>query len=218
MKEASTKASIAELLPYVPGHTRTWNDSWHRMCGCWNDVIIAFCLREGLNHQSAQNVIQESMVTLFRSQSGQTAGYDSRQGSFESWFWGVVRNRVKSERRRHSKEILLPSAQDAGDEHDPDLPSSPSQPPPDFARVEAEQERQAVLVAALQRLRRRVKPENFEIYVALLEQSSPPEALARKHGKTVNNVYAIKHRCDEVLLTEGRAIRKQLGHFATGSD
>jgi DNA-directed RNA polymerase specialized sigma24 family protein len=209
MKEAAPKSSIAELLPYVQGHTRTWNDSWQRLYAGWNDVIVAFCLRQGLNHQSAQNVFQESMITLLRSYQGQAAGYDSRQGSFQAWLWGVVRNRIKSERRRHNKEILVATAQETRNGERSGLLPEACEPAVDCARAEAEQERQAVWVAALQRVRQRVKSENFEIYAALLKQSSPPEALARKHGKTVNNIYAIKHRCDELLITEARAIRKQ---------
>jgi len=75
--------------------------------------------------------------------------------------------------------------------------------------AEAEEERQAVWVAALQRVRQRVKNETFEIYAALLEESSAPEELGRKHGKTVNNIYAIKHRCDDLFITEARSILKQ---------
>jgi len=209
MKEASPKSSIAELLPYVEGHTRTWNDSWQRLYAGWNDVIVAFCLRQGLNQQSAQNVFQESMITLLRSYQGQAAGYDSRQGSFQAWLWGVVRNRVKSERRRHNKEILVAPLQETRDANLSGLASELSEPPLDFGGVENEQERQALWVASLQRVRQRVKHENFEIYAALLEQSSPPAALARKYGKTVNNIYAIKHRCDDLLITAARAIRKQ---------
>lgn len=209
MKEASPKSSIAELLPYVQGHTRTWNDSWQRLYSGWSDVIVAFCLRQGLNHQSAQNVFQESMVTLLRSYQGQAAGYDSRQGSFQAWLWGVVRNRVKSERRRHNREILVAPVQETRNGETCGLPAEPSEPAVDFVKAEADQERQALWVAALHRVRHRVKRENFEIYAALLEQSSTPEALARQHGKTVNNIYAIKHRCDELLITEARAIRKQ---------
>lgn len=209
MKDPVPNSSIAELLPYVQGHTRTWNDSWQSLYAGWNDVIVAFCLRQGLNHQSAQNVFQESMITLLRSHQGQAAGYDSRQGSFQAWLWGVVRNRVKAERRRHNKEILVSPVHETRNGEPSDLPSEPSEPPIDVDGSETGQERQALWVAALQRLRRRVKPENFEIYAALLEQSSPPEAMARKHGKTVNNIYAIKHRCDEILTAEARVIRKQ---------
>src|SRR5215831_581410 len=162
MKEASPKSSIAELLPYVEGHTRTWNDSWQRLYAGWNDVIVAFCLRQGLNQQSAQNVFQESMITLLRSYQGQAAGYDSRQGSFQAWLWGVVRNRVKSERRRHNKEILVAPAQETRD-GERCCGLELSEPPVDFVGVETEQERQALWVAALQRVRQRVKPENFEI-------------------------------------------------------
>jgi DNA-directed RNA polymerase specialized sigma24 family protein len=214
VRESASKPTLAAPILYVQGHTRTWNDSWQRLYSGWSEVIIAFCLRQGLNQQSAQNVCQESMITLLRSHHGQTAGYDSRQGSFESWFWGVVRNRVKAERRRHNKEILIAPVQAPRDGDYLDAPPIPSQQPVDCAELEIEQERHAVWVAALQRVRQRVKPENFEIYAALLEQSSAPEALARQYGKTVNNIYAIKHRCDDVLLKEARSIRKNQGHFA----
>jgi DNA-directed RNA polymerase specialized sigma24 family protein len=150
------------------------------------------------------------MITLLRSYHGQTAGYDSRQGSFESWLWGVVRNRVKAERRRRTKEVLVAPVQESrDDEHVEPLAPTLTQPPADFSLAEAEQERQAVWVAALQRVRQRVKPETFAIYAALLEQSSAPDALARKYGKTVNNIYAMKHRCDELLLAEAQSIRKE---------
>jgi hypothetical protein len=91
------------------------------------------------------------------------------------------------------------------------LPPEMPEPAADFANAETQQERQALWVAALQRVRQRVKTENFEIYLALLEQSASPQVLARKHGKTVNNIYAIKHRCDDLLITEARAIRNQQG-------
>lgn len=152
------------------------------------------------------------MVCLLRSYHGQTAGYDSRQGSFESWLWGVVRNRVKAERRRHNKEVLVAPVQEAPDgERVEPLAQTMTHPLKDFGMAEAEQERHAVWVVALQRLRQRVKPETFEVYAALLEESSAPEALAHKHGKTANNIYAIKHRCDDLLITEARSILKQQG-------
>src|SRR5436190_676492 len=112
VSEPASKPACAEPVVYLKGHTRTWNDSWQRLYSSWNEVIVAFCLRQGLNQQSAQNVCQETMITVLRSQHGQTAGYDSRHGSFQSWLWGVVRNRVKAERRRHSKEILIAPVQD----------------------------------------------------------------------------------------------------------
>ena len=211
MSESASKSPITEPALYIPGHTRTWNDSWQRLYSSWNEVIVAFSLRQGLNQQSAQNVCQETMITLLRSQHGQTAGYDSRQGSFQAWLWGVVRNRVKTERRRHTKEILIAPVQETCDGDGGDIDRRPvlSEPPADFARAESEQEREAVWVAALQRVRQRVRPENFEVYAALLDESVEPEALARKYGKTINNIYAIKHRCDDLLLKEARSIRKQ---------
>ena len=211
VRESGVKPALAAPVLYAQGHTRTWNDSWQRLYSSWNEVIIAFCLRQGLNQQSAQNVCQETMITLLRSHYGETAGYDSGQGSFQSWLWGVIRNRVKAERRRHTKEILVAPVREHVDGAHTELAPVQAEASTDFARTESEEERQAVWVAALQRVRQRVNPENFTIYASLLEESSAPDALARKHGKTVNNVYAIKHRCDDLLIKEARLILKRQG-------
>jgi len=153
------------------------------------------------------------MIALLRSQHAEVAGYDSSQGSFQAWFWGVVRNRVRSERRRQAKEVLAsPVVPDGQGDPEGALPEV-AQPAPDFGQTEREQERQAIWVSALQRLRHKVKPENFEIYTALLDASATPEALARRHSQTVNNVYAIKHRCEALLIREARAIMKEQGHI-----
>lgn len=213
VNEYAPKGAANEPVLYLQGHTRTWNDSWQRLYASWSEVIVAFCLRQGLNHQSAHNVCQETMITLLRSHHGQTAGHDPGKGSFQTWLWGVVRNRLKAERRRHTREVLIAPVQETRDGNPNVSPPILSEPPSDFARAENDQERHAVWVAALQRVRQRVKPENFEIYAALLDESGTPEALARKHGKTINNVYAIKHRCDDLLLKEARSIRQQQGHF-----
>jgi DNA-directed RNA polymerase specialized sigma24 family protein len=206
VSESAPNPTLAAPILYVQGHTRTWNDSWQTLYSSWNEVIIAFCLRQGLNEHSAQNVCQETMITLLRSHYGQSAGHDPRLGSFQAWLWGVIRNRVKAERRRHTKEILF---QDPRDGAHTEVPPALMQAPEDFATSESERERQAVWVAALQRVRHRVSPENFQIYAALLENASVPQALARQHGKTLNNIYAIKHRCDDLLIGEARSILKQ---------
>ena len=208
--EFSPNVVTPEPAAYLPGATTIWQDSWRRMFDCFGGMIIAFARREGLNEHSAEDVLQEVMTTLIQCQHGQATGYDPRAGTFQAWLKGVIHNRIRSIRRKDRKEQPVSSLPDPDTQ--PGAGSGPSggaeiaQPPPEFERMDEERWQRAILVAALERVRARVNPENFAIYTALLEEV-PAEVLARKHGKEVNNIYAIKHRCEGFMVAEGQALR-----------
>ncbi len=86
------------------------------------------------------------------------------------------------------------------------LPEVP-QTPPDFEGREEDQWQSALLAAALRKVQEKVTVENFAIYTALLEEKATVEELARRHGKEPNAIYAVKHRCEKILMSEARAIR-----------
>jgi RNA polymerase sigma factor (sigma-70 family) len=206
MSDPVSSNKLFEPSVYAAGHTRTWNESWQRLYDAWSVAIVAFSVSQGLNHQSAQNVCQEAMISLLRSQNGQAAGHDSGKGNFSSWLWGVVRNRIRSERRRHEREVLGSHPSGESEPEAGGYVLEGVQAPRDVGAAEEEAERQAVWVAALERVKQRVKPENFEIYRALIEERAGPDELAKTYGKTTNNIYAIKHRCDDLLIHSAQSI------------
>jgi RNA polymerase sigma factor (sigma-70 family) len=177
-----------------------WNDSWRAIYDRFGEAILAYARRGGLNEHSAQDVLQEVMTTLIRCQHGQAAGYNPAGGSFQGWLWTVIRNRVHSVRRKDRKE-------------EADVPEAA----PDFARREESEWQRALLAAAMQKVRERVNPKNFAIYTALLEENAGPEKLAASHGMKANAIYALKHRCEEMLLCEARALRESWDQLRTQS-
>lgn len=207
MTETHPIQAAVEPLPYTPGATTIWNQSWRQLYDQFANAILAYARRRGLNDHSAQDVLQEVMTTLIRCQHGQ-AGYDPKDGTFQAWLWGIIRNRVRSVRRKDQKEeVLPPTGEPESDGSAPRFLPELSEPAPDFARSEEDQWQQALLAAALRKLQARVAPENFEIYAALLEERATVEQLAGTHGKKPNAIYAVKHRCEEIFRVEARAIR-----------
>jgi len=206
--DPGVKEPPREPAPYHPGATTFWNNSWRQIYGQFAGAILAYARQSGLNEHSAEDVLQEVMMSLIRSQQGQETGYDGRGGSFQAWLWGVIRNRVRSVRRKDRKEPPASPVRgmntdwQAGDA----LPEVP-QPPPDFDAAEEERWQQALLAAALHKVQERVTPENFAIYTALLEENAAPEDVGRRYGKDANAIYAVKHRCEKMLIAEGRSIR-----------
>jgi RNA polymerase sigma factor (sigma-70 family) len=211
VKNAALNDSVQEPVPYVPGQTTVWNKSWRDLYDKLGDVILMYARQGGLNDHSAQDVLQEVMVTVLRAQKGEVAGHNPAKGSFRMWLKGVVHNRIRSLRRKEQKEKPLPPHNDFDSAEDgPTLPEIP-QLPTDFEEMDEEQWQRAILGTALQRVRERVQPGNFAVYMALLEEKASPAELAATYGKTVNNIYRIKNSCQTMLSTEAKAIREVWG-------
>jgi RNA polymerase sigma factor (sigma-70 family) len=197
-----------EPIPYTPGSTTLWNNSWRHIYDHFANAIVVYACRRGLNEHSAQDVLQEVMATLIRCQHGQEAGYDRKGGAFQAWLWGVIKNRVRSVRRKDDKEEPASPLRNTGAEEEDRaaLPETP-QPPPDFEKMEEDEWQRALLAAALRKVQERVTPENFAIYTALLEEKASSEQLAQTYNKEPNAIYAVKHRCEKMVITEARTIR-----------
>lgn len=196
-----------EPAPYIPGRTTAWNNRWREIFDHFGQAIMAYARHCGLNEQSAEDVLQEVMTSLIRSQYGQEPGWNSQQCSFKSWIWGVIRNRVRSVRRQDGKEPPVPPASptEIGQRARPGSLAE-AQAPEDFAALEEQRWRQALLAAALRKVQARVSAENFLIYLALLEERATPQELGRIHGKELNAIYAVKHRCERMLADEAKEL------------
>jgi RNA polymerase sigma factor (sigma-70 family) len=219
MPEVDSSVDELNPLPYAPGATTLWNNSWRRIYDQFGNAILAFARRRGLNDHSAEDVLQEVMVALIRCQLQPANAYNPNAGSFQAWLWGIIRNRVRSVRRKDDKEEVLPASASAASTEQVvrSLPEG-AQPPHDFEQSEEAQWQHALFAAALRKVEARVTPENFSIFAALLEERATIEELALTHAKKPNAIYALKHRCEEMLLVEARALRAAWEELRVTSD
>jgi RNA polymerase sigma factor (sigma-70 family) len=208
MIEPDSSGPVSEPAAYTPGATTYWNNSWRHVYDHFAHAILAYASRRGLNDHSAEDVLQEVMTTLIRCQHGKEARYDRSGGSFQAWLWGVIRNRVHSVRRKDAKEKPVAPVGVPGDQDTEGRLLEIPQAPANFAQMEEDEWKRALLAAAMRKMQERVTPENFEIYTALLEENASPEELGRQFGKEPNAIYAVKHRCEKMLLSEARLIRE----------
>ena len=186
----------------------SWNNTWRRIYDQFGQAILAYARRGGLNAHSAEDVLQEVMITLIRSQHHLAQGYNPRLGSFQAWLWGVIRNRVRSVRRQDQKQ--MPASDPARPGSEPTglrLPNEPAASD-DFEHAEEAHWQRALLAAAMRRMQQRVTSRNFTIYQALLQEKSNARELAARYRLEPNAIYAIKHRCEEILLSEACALRQ----------
>lgn len=82
----------------------------------WQAPLYRFALRMTGREALAEDVVQETFLTVVNG----APGYDSSRGSFPGWLFGVARNQML--RRLRSERPYLPIAEDAGEVAAPDDP------------------------------------------------------------------------------------------------
>jgi DNA-directed RNA polymerase specialized sigma24 family protein len=206
-----------EPVAYEAGKTTLWNQSWKDVYDKFGDAIRARARREGLNEHSQDDVVQEVMSSLIQVQLGQQPGHDPGKVTFQRWFWGLIHNRIRSVRRKDRKLVL---AQPAPANAERDQPKSPEieVPPPDFAQMEEDEWRQALLAAAMRRVQKRVSVKNFDIFTRLITKTATPDQLAKEYClpdcdaadqiKARNAVDQANDRCKRMVQEEARSLQQ----------
>jgi hypothetical protein len=112
-------------------------------------------------------------------------------------------------RRKDRKLLLEPPVGDSVSSGQNQLQSVEiAASPSDFIEKEEEAWRQALLTAAMRKMRQRTSARNFAIYIALIGEESSPEELAEKYGMKRNAVDQVKARCQAALLEEARLLHQ----------
>ncbi len=74
---------------------RQWNDdaSWQEFFDSYWKLIYGVCRRSDLDDRQAQEVVQDTFVTLARKLP--EFQYDRSKGAFKTWLYRVTRSRIQ---------------------------------------------------------------------------------------------------------------------------
>ena len=85
---------------------RDWADerSWREFHQRYHRLILAMALQSGLSREEAEDVIQETLLSIAKKMPGFV--YDRTEGSFENWIRSVTRHRILDQfRKRQPVEV-----------------------------------------------------------------------------------------------------------------
>lgn len=184
---------------------RNWGDerSWEEFVHAYGRLIHAVALKSGLSDAEAQDVVQETFLSVARKMPD--FHYDPARGSFKAWLLKLTSWRVTDQFRR--RQAVRRHEVDCADKTglleslpDPRVESELS------AIWAAEWERNRLSVA-LERVRRQVSPRQFQIYQLHVLQDWSPEKVGKVLGVNRAQVYLAKHRV-------GARLKRELGQVA----
>jgi RNA polymerase sigma factor (sigma-70 family) len=173
------------------------NDSWQAFFDLYWRLILNAAGKAGLNHSEAEEVLQQTIIELSRKIGGFRA--DPAAGSFGGWLmklthWRIAdqfRKRARAEALRHHKR----ARQDSGDEPTTATEERVADPAGNLLEaVWAEEWRESVLDAALEKLKTQLKPKHYQIFYLAVVKEMPVAKVARTLAVNAGQVYLVKHR------------------------
>jgi RNA polymerase sigma-70 factor (ECF subfamily) len=165
--------------------------TWAEFDRTYRQLIRTVALRRGLSASEADDVAQETMLTVVRVLP--RFEYDPRRCRFRVWLWEQTERRILDHlRRRPPGAAPAPSPDDtrrtATIERVPDPASLAPDP------VWDAEWRQQVLDLALDKLRRAARPLHYQVFYLHAIKGQSPAQVARLLGVNVARVYLLKHR------------------------
>jgi RNA polymerase sigma factor (sigma-70 family) len=196
-----TRASLIQRL-------KDWQDnsSWKDFFDTYWKLIYGVARRAGLSDAEAQDVVQETMVSVAKKIPN--FKYDPAIGSFKAWLLTTTRWRIIAQFRKRGHIINPAGGSDTTDGMTVEKMADPAGPAID-AVWEAEWENN-LLEAAIAKLKRRVDPDKYQIFDFYVNKDWPPEKVAERFHVSVAQVYLVKHRVTEAMRLEVKRLQDEI--------
>jgi RNA polymerase sigma-70 factor (ECF subfamily) len=183
---------------------RDWNDndSWKVFFDTYWRLIFNCARRSGLTDSEAQDVVQETLISVLKSISD--FRYDRSKGRFKGWLCHIANHRIiehKRSMRRQERLIQPASFPESGEDHLAIAEKASDRIDTEHQKIWDEEWENNFQAAALERVKQKVELKHFQVFDLCLKQCDPRQ-IARTLNISRANVYLIKHRIQRMLRTE----------------
>jgi RNA polymerase sigma factor (sigma-70 family) len=208
---SAMKMPVDDLMPTrysLLSRLQNWDDheSWKDFFDTYWRLIYSVAMKSGLTDVESQEVVQETVIYV--SKNLHKFKKDPALGSFRGWLRRVTRWRIQDQFEKRKR------AAGRGEKVDREMLSLLEEvPDPAGSGMESlwEQEWQANLFAtALERVKHRVKEEQFQIFDLYVVKQWPVAKVARMVGVSASQVYVVKHRISALVKKELKALEGHL--------
>lgn len=178
----NTRVTLIDKLK-DPENSSAWQD-FHDLYG---NLIIGWACRLGASRDLAQDILQESMITLLRLM--QTFEYDTSRGSFRAFLKTISRRRTIDAFRREGKYIAINEAENNILEEDPDTSKSPDSPDMDTVWL------CGILAKALKKAFTKIDQKTYKAFcMYVLDELPAQEVVRRMNIERPGTLYQQKSR------------------------
>jgi RNA polymerase sigma factor (sigma-70 family) len=187
---------------------KNWDDgeSWREFFQTYWKLIYSVGLKSGLTESEAEEVVQETVITVARTMDRYR--YEPEKCRFKTWLMRLTRMRIVDQFRKRGPDFAsrpLRGETASGESWEEQIPD-PTTP---FVETLWDEEWHKNLIdAAMDRVKRRVKPEHYQIfYLSAVKELRAPQ-VAKTLGISTAQVYLVKHRVAALVKKEVQNLEK----------
>jgi RNA polymerase sigma factor (sigma-70 family) len=193
-----TRQTVLERLKDSGDH-----EGWKVFFDLYWKLIYSAAVKAGLNDAEAQDVVQETVIAVCRRMP--EFEYDPQKGSFKGWLLRLTSWRVVDQLRKRQRAVEELAGQSMDDETTTETGSPLHVVDPTSLRLQEgwdEEWESNLLEGAMERVKRRVDPRQYQIFHLYAVKKWPVSKVARTLNVNRGMVYLIKHRISNAIKKE----------------
>ena len=198
-----TRQSLLERLRDLDDHA-----SWQEFFDTYWKLIYCAAIKFGLSDQEAEEVVQETIIGIARKM--ETFHYEPETCSFKGWLMHVTQRRIidRLRKRQTQPQAFTPL-------HSDTTTSGTGLQIPDAAAERAfegmwsEEWEKNLVDAAMERVKRRVSPEHYQIFYLHSVKNMPARDIGKLLGVSAAKVYVVRHRVAHLVKNEVKMLEKK---------
>lgn len=184
----------------------SWRDFFHTY---WK-LIYATARRAGLTDAQAQDVVQETIISVCKHLPGYR--YDPSRCSFKHWMLAITRWRIIDRQRAGECEARLFARHDEEGRGTDVVESIPDTSLPAVDEVWNEEWERNLFATAVERVKAAVSPKQYQIFDLHVLKEWPSKRVCQLLGVNAAQVYVAKHRLTALIKKEVKALEARFGN------
>jgi len=183
---------------------KNWDDqdSWQDFFNIYWKLIYNVAIKAGLNDAEAQDVVQETVLSVARKIGEYRA--DTAFGSFKRWLLLITRRRIADQFRKRAPQMRAASrtSEPEGSTRTATVERVPDPASLDWNRVWDEQWQRNLMEVAMQRVKQKVSPKDWLLFHQQVVKAWPAEKVASKYNVSRAAAYVARYRVSRLIKKE----------------
>ena len=195
--------NVNELIPTrqsLLSRLKDWNDdaSWKVFFDTYWKLIYSSAIKAGLSDAEAQDVVQETVVSVLKSMPG--FKYHAENGSFKSWLLRLTSWRIADQLRKRQRGIE--DHRREGDTTTADIEMIADPVSLELGATWDEEWKNNLVDAAIERVKKKVDPKQYQVYDLYVVKHWSVTKVAKTLKINPGAVYLAKHRIHGLIKKE----------------
>jgi RNA polymerase sigma-70 factor (ECF subfamily) len=183
-------------------------ESWREFFDTYWRLIYTTALNAGLTDSEAQEVVQETVLTVVRKIK--SFRYDPTIGSFKGWLLTIVRWRIGDQFRKRQRQIQPYSSRQTAETSGTRTLERVADPGAiNLDAVWEEEWQRTLFAAALSRVKRQANARHYQMFDLYAVKCWSVEKVAETLGVSTAQVRLAKHRVTALMRREVARLEKE---------